>query len=525
MDAKRAAALISENLTAIYGYSFARLYAKEDADELCSEIVCAILASAAQLRDEKAFWGFAWRIAENTFRKFIRKKECLTAYENGDETALLALSASSPEDDYIERETAWDELCRLRRELALLTGMNRRVTVSYYLHGKSCSEIAKEENISIDMVKYHLFKTRKLLKEGIGMTRTFGEKSYNPGVFRMDFWGDNSGDYFKVFERKLPGAIVLAAYDTAMTEEELVMELGVSAPYLEDELEILLKRSILIKEGNKYRTNIVILTDAYEKNFAKKTAALYDDFANDCFDLAKGMLCEIRKLPFHGNDDDENRLLWEILIHALFQGYCRSKTLSPMAKEPPVLMHGGHGYVFGYDNKYQNAHFCGITGCSGNDRAWFTAINLRVTNAESHWKHRMFSRREELTTDAILKKKADRTDRVVSELLEAGIATTREDGTLCACFPVFEQAVYDEFSTFCEPIIEKCAHFMIKISDIAEKMLVDYVPASVRSQCGDIAKIHHRLDVIAIAMECLTKSEKLSVPTKKAPIGILGVKC
>jgi hypothetical protein len=39
------------------------------------------------------------------------------------------------------------------------------------------------------MVKYYLFKTRKILKEGIGMTREYGEKSYNPGTFRMGFLG------------------------------------------------------------------------------------------------------------------------------------------------------------------------------------------------------------------------------------------------------------------------------------------------------------------------------------------------
>lgn len=75
-----------------------------------------------------------------------------------------------------------------RRELSLLSQTHREVSVAYYIHHKTCSEIAKEQHISVDMVKYHLFKTRKLLKEGIGMTRNLGEKSYNPGVFRINFW-------------------------------------------------------------------------------------------------------------------------------------------------------------------------------------------------------------------------------------------------------------------------------------------------------------------------------------------------
>lgn len=45
MTEMQAAAWISENLTAIYGYAFARLYDKNKVDELVSEIICAVLSS------------------------------------------------------------------------------------------------------------------------------------------------------------------------------------------------------------------------------------------------------------------------------------------------------------------------------------------------------------------------------------------------------------------------------------------------------------------------------------------------
>ena len=75
MDNKQAAKIISENLTSFYGYAFARLYDKNDVDDLTSEIVYELLRSSSRLSDESAFWAFAWKIAENTFRKFIRRKE------------------------------------------------------------------------------------------------------------------------------------------------------------------------------------------------------------------------------------------------------------------------------------------------------------------------------------------------------------------------------------------------------------------------------------------------------------------
>ena len=100
------------------------------------------------------------------------------------------------------------------------------------------------------------------------MTRKYGEKSYDPGVFRLDFWGDNN-HYDRVFDRRLSGAIMLAAYDAPMTESELAVETGVPAVYLEDELDTLVAAGLMTKRNGRYRTNLIILTDAYEKESEK----------------------------------------------------------------------------------------------------------------------------------------------------------------------------------------------------------------------------------------------------------------
>ncbi len=78
MDAKTASAYLSENFTAVYGYALARLYDKTDAEDLAGEIVCEILAYAENPKSQDAFWGSVWKIAENTFRKFLRKKQLQT---------------------------------------------------------------------------------------------------------------------------------------------------------------------------------------------------------------------------------------------------------------------------------------------------------------------------------------------------------------------------------------------------------------------------------------------------------------
>jgi len=522
MTDKRASELLSENLTAIYGYAFSKLYDKDKVDDLASEIVYEIIVSARNLQNEETFWGFAWKIAENTFRRFIRKGE-LAAQTVELTEENIGVYDLSPEQEYIQKETESEEIYLLRRELSLLKKTHREVCVAYYVDNKSCSQISKEQNISVEMVKYHLFKTRKLLKEGIGMTRTLGEKSYNPGTFRLDFWGDNF-KYDGLFNRKLPGSIVLAAYYEPMTPETLSMELGVSMPYLEEEIEILEAAGVLKKIGDKYQTNIVIITDAYEKEFVKNTSAIYSAVANSAFEKVKNILPEIRTLDFQGNDYDDNRLLFAILNIVFVKAFFLAKERAPYGK-PNELALGGHGWIFGYDNDLVNHHFNGVSLETQNDSktVWFSVENYKVIEKAQLYAYSDFLNKAEAMWDSILGKDADKNNPALPWLIENKFILC-ENSKLSANFIVFKCDIFEKITCILSDIIEEVANCMIDISDKAENILAEHAPASIKEQCGDIAKIHHRLDVAAFLMEELIKEKKLIVPNEKTPLCIWGVR-
>ena len=164
-----------------------------------------------------------------------------------------------PEDLVIHKE----ELSLLRRELSLLSEQYRITTILYYIEGFSCPEVANKLNISTEMVKYYLFRARNIIREGMNMERLYGEKSYRPTIFEIDFWGTkcgNDAEYRDFRERKIKGNILLAAYYTPVTIQEISVELGVALPYLEDEINILLKKQQLICKNGKYLANIPIFT-------------------------------------------------------------------------------------------------------------------------------------------------------------------------------------------------------------------------------------------------------------------------
>ena len=204
MERKQAAQLIQEQMKILFAFAFSKVRNKEEAEDLCSEIIVQVLNSIKNLKNEEAFYGYMWAIARNVYKNYLRKQKKHESVQL--ELEYVGCSYMTPERSYESKE----DIQILRRELSLLSEQYRQATVSYYIYGKSCMEIADEMQISIDMVKYYLFKVRKILREGIGMNRELGEKSYNPGVFRMDFWGSQSANvWWELFERKLPGNILL----------------------------------------------------------------------------------------------------------------------------------------------------------------------------------------------------------------------------------------------------------------------------------------------------------------------------
>ena len=523
MTKEQASKLLSENLTAIYGFAFARLYDKDKVDDLTSEIVCEILSSVKNLEKEEAFWGFAWRIAENTFRKFIKREELRGRAEIYGNEDFVGNYIPAREETYLEEEEQDEQTYLLRRELSLLSKTHREVCVAYYVDNKSCGEIATEQNISLEMVKYHLFKTRKLLKEGIGMTRKLGEKSYNPGTFRLGFWGDWNY-YDALFHRKLPGAIVLAAYYTPMSMEELSMELGVSAPYLEEELDTLEAAEVLVKVGSKYQTNMVILTEAYEEDFLRNTKSIYADIATQVYEKAVELLPEFKALEFEGDGFEDNRLLFALLNMAMVNAFDVAGEKSPIGKMSKLAL-GTNGWIFGWDNDYKFSHFSGITMQTWNREgtAWFSAENYNVIRDCQLYDHSCFYEKAEAMCAAILKGKADRENYALPKLIEDGFISCTE-GVLSANFPVFSSEVYEKVKEMIAPITELVCDCMLQISEMAEKMLTEHAPAAVKDQCGAVAKIHHRMDVTAFLLEQLIKDKKLIVPKEQTPLCVWGVR-
>ena len=232
-----------EYLSKILGFSYQKTNNREDAEDLASEIALEVWKSIHAKKDIENFNAFVWSVSNHTFYKWLRsKKQSSTVYL----TELFASTDNTEEQFYLKEQKNL-----LHREIALLAENYRKATVLYYFEEKSCNEIALILNKSVGTIKWWLHDSRKSIKEGLNTMRKYGEKSYNPGTLFMSCQGLPGADNepMSCAKRKLPQNILLAAYNEPLMIEQLCMEIGATAPYIEDEVKNLMDNQLIKETG------------------------------------------------------------------------------------------------------------------------------------------------------------------------------------------------------------------------------------------------------------------------------------
>jgi len=236
-----------------------------DAEDLTQDIALNILTALHKGTVPGNFPAWVWQIARNRYALWATQKreraQSVTGSDVGDYE--LEDENGSVLDEMIHRE----DLSLLRRELAFIRQDYREILVAYYIEDKSVRDIAQSLSLSIGAVQQRLHRARTILKEGMDMAREFGKLSYKPeniAFFMNGMPGDN-GEPWSIISRALCKNILLAAYRTPSTVEELAMELGVAMPYMEEELNSLVSATLMKKNGSKYETNFIIVSAEAQK--------------------------------------------------------------------------------------------------------------------------------------------------------------------------------------------------------------------------------------------------------------------
>ena len=240
-----------------------------EAEDLTQDIALQIVISLNKGTVPTGFSAWVWQIARNRYSVWAKRKrkrrESVTGSDIGD------YEIEDESEGILDGIIRTEETALLRRELAFIKSDYRNIVVAYYIENKSVRDIALSLSLSESAVKQRLFRARQILKEGMDMAREFGKLSYRPE--NIAFWVNGlpgaNGEPRIYVSRSLSKNIMLAAYRTPATAEELAMEVGVALPYMEEELSTLVDATLMKKNGDKYETNFFIVSaEAQEKIFA-----------------------------------------------------------------------------------------------------------------------------------------------------------------------------------------------------------------------------------------------------------------
>lgn len=279
-----------------------------------------------------------WKVARHVWLKSLRRRD------------LLPLPEDSPDpEDFPTRLADAQEDARLRawvhQQIVNLNRLQREIFILYYVDQVPQKEIARRLGVNESTLRWHLSDTkRKIKEEANSMTNT--EFVYRPRKLHLGINGQAVAqlDTTRINNDLLMQNILLACYDQGRTAAELAEMLGVARPYIEHDIDWLVKQEFLSESKGRYFTTFMISTctqdDAIYRVYEQHKANLSGAICQYMFDHEE----DIRRIGFIGCDKPMNKLLWT-LIH-LFTRNLPQPSETPL---PPYRPDGGRYWPLGFD--------------------------------------------------------------------------------------------------------------------------------------------------------------------------------
>jgi len=162
-----------EFLDSLYGFAFKRTSSSYEAEDLCSDIILAILKGIRKNTEIKNPHAFVWTVARRVYADFSKKRRIYTdTHITNDYSDEVMHISDNPIDEYFNVENDKTQLKRIMREIAFLSKLYRVVCVMYYLDELKISDIAARLVINENTIKQRLFFSRTVIKKGVNKMNT-----------------------------------------------------------------------------------------------------------------------------------------------------------------------------------------------------------------------------------------------------------------------------------------------------------------------------------------------------------------
>ncbi|CAG7628799.1 RNA polymerase sigma factor [Paenibacillus allorhizosphaerae] len=339
---------IKQYAKSIFGFALNRLGNRQEAEDLAQDILLQLLKSLNAGVEIRQMDAYVWTVARYTWVHWIKKHSGLPQYvEINGMTEMLSEEGPGPLQQLLNSET----YRTVRRELTFLSGLQRRIMVMHYYDGMKQLDIAHKLNIPLGTVKWHLHDARNEIKKG--MERMLSSENLSVSPIQLTHMGHSGrpgklGDTWHFLKRSLTQNIVYAMYYKPMTVNELAVELGTPAHFIEDEVSYLAEYGFITEAGaKKYRTDFIIRDHTREQ--LQSTHELYKECAAQIADLHFDAMMDVQKQIEQSGifypENDYNFLLWTLLPKNIEEQGNRFGRLGPHADKVVPLRKDGGKYI------------------------------------------------------------------------------------------------------------------------------------------------------------------------------------
>lgn len=315
-----------EFLDKLYGFAYQRCSSSFEAEELCSDIVLAVLTAVKKQSYVENFYAFVWTVARRVYADFCEKRNKTTATTVSIENSEFDFASDRNEiEEIIDSDETTRKLKRIYKEIAFLSVEYREVMVMFYLDEMKIKDISLKLSISENTVKQRLFSARNTIRKEVNNMEN-KNLSLKPVRFYFIGTGNPVGNQpSSVTSRTFSQNLVYLIRNKAKTARELSEELCVPMLFVEEELEIqchglngeygMVRRL----ENGKYIANVIVADYAE----AKQAQQIFAKHLPKTSEVVKQLISEnkekILSFPFLSKQTDTRFILWNLVKKASHQ--------------------------------------------------------------------------------------------------------------------------------------------------------------------------------------------------------------
>jgi RNA polymerase sigma factor (sigma-70 family) len=319
-------------------------------EDLAQEVLLQVFMAVLRERHIKELENFIWKVAHFVWCNNIRT---LTKYKKNTSLDESVWDGSDFAKDFIDKDAIAFELTRMRRKIADLSYIQRDAMTLHYLDGLSILDVAKKLNTTESAIKWHLFDARKKVKKELKNMKNEKSYVYRPGRLSLGlsgFPGPNP-DTIKVNESLIKQNICLLCYKKSKTMDEISELTGIPKPYLEYDIEWLIKHEFISLDGKKYNTIIPIIGKKHRQDIGEIYSRTRNDYIDTVIEYLFKREVDIRNIGFYGADFKTEKLMWSVIMMFLSYFSRNSEIAVKLKKidDRSIRPDGGRYYVVGND--------------------------------------------------------------------------------------------------------------------------------------------------------------------------------